>query len=693
MTETARPLTTNVDEGRREPEPWWQSPFRMFQTNLREPDALMDVDATLDQIEEHGADVWLVNAGGIISFYPSQLPFQSVNPYLRQRPSGDLLADAVAAARRRGIRVMARIDFSKVTAAVAKQHPEWWYIDPSGEPQVYQGLTSMCPLGAYYQQRAFDVIDEVIARYGVDGFFFNWFSFNEVDYSGRYRGVCHCRSCHSRFAAETDGLELPDSPQHPHYDRWLGFASTALNELSAAFRAHVAAADPGAALILGQSADIVFHEANNAIGRELWPFRTAASVSAHKSLSPEKPVLVNAVSFIDMPYRLAGEQAEHFGVYLVQAIARGAVPSTYIMGAPGDIDYPNLPVAGEVTRFHRDNNDVYEHLEQHGDVALVYPDRLRLTGSAHQSATEEFRGLYLALQEKQRSFDVIAAEDIPAIEAAGSLTHAAVLLPDIGALSDAQVEALERYLHSGGTVLSTGSSAIADSGAVQISGPATTVTETIDDRERLRNSYVGDVHADEDVSTAQSARMVPVTGVLRLFNWQGAAARHGHYVTAAPLGPPEKTYGHRVTAHPGWAELPVGDGTSIRIPFTPGRTYRETSLQVVRDHVLRTLEGRRRTGVVVQTAEQVEVITSRSAGRTVVHLINMSGLRRQGYGPALPIFGTRLHLDDVPTAVVSRRTGERLAVEFDGTGRASALLPELREFDVVVIEHTKENRE
>ena len=83
---------------------WWHEPFDMFQTNLREIDALLDVETVLDAIQEHGAGVWLLNVGGILSHFPSTLPFQSRNPLLEERPGGDLVGDAIEAAHRRGVR-------------------------------------------------------------------------------------------------------------------------------------------------------------------------------------------------------------------------------------------------------------------------------------------------------------------------------------------------------------------------------------------------------------------------------------------------------------------------------------------------------------------------------------------------------------------------------------------------------------
>src|SRR5690606_29068319 len=194
---------------------WWHEPFRACQTNLREIDAGLDVERGLDQIEGRGANAWLLSVGGIVSNYPTDRPTQTRNPARAERPSGDLVGDAVAAAHARGIRLLARMDFSKVDRRRAEEHPEWCFVGPDGEWQTYNGLTSVCPSGPYYQREAFAVVDEVLSRYDVDGFFFNWASYNERDYSGRYRGVCRCLSCARAF-----GAPLPTGPDDPAYPRW-----------------------------------------------------------------------------------------------------------------------------------------------------------------------------------------------------------------------------------------------------------------------------------------------------------------------------------------------------------------------------------------------------------------------------------------------------------------------------------------
>jgi hypothetical protein len=55
---------------------WWQRQFRVFQTNLREVDAGLDERKVVTTIKGMGDNIWLLNTGGIVSFYPSKLPFQ-----------------------------------------------------------------------------------------------------------------------------------------------------------------------------------------------------------------------------------------------------------------------------------------------------------------------------------------------------------------------------------------------------------------------------------------------------------------------------------------------------------------------------------------------------------------------------------------------------------------------------------------
>ncbi|MEV0894432.1 alpha-amylase family protein [Promicromonospora sp. NPDC050262] len=671
---------------------WWDEPFQVFQTNLREIDAGLDVERTLDDVERHGANVWLLNVGGILSHYPTGLDFQTRNPHLAGRPGGDLVGDALAAARRRGVRLLARMDFSKVAPAIADAHPDWLYVSPSGERQVFEGLVSVCPSAGYYQERIFDVLDEVLDRYAVDGFFFNWFGFNERDYAGRVHGVCHCAACVVGFREHTGLDRLPDRAGDDGYRRWRGYATATIEALTARVRAHIAARRPDAGLILGTAADVLFHEANNAIGRTLWPYATGEAVSALRSSRPGKPVLVNAVAFWDMPYRLADEQPEMLGQYLAQAISRGANPSTYIMGPTGGIAYGGLDSAAAVTRFHRDHRREYTGLAPAAEVGLVRPDPLDDDGR-HGTGTAEHRGLLTGLVERHVPFDVVP---VGALETQDVDARFRVLvLPDLPSLPPGVVAALDRFVRGGGSLVATGRSGIGADGSVVDWFPGERQVEVVVDRDALKSSYVrldgaareaGGRAADE----VEGAVLVPRHGRHHRLAWRSDVVGRYLLIESAPYGPPEKAYGHVPGTEHVAGERRHGAGTVVQLSWVAGTAYLDTRLTRIRDvavdlvveRLLDRPEGR--LPVTVEAPEQVEVVVGRSAAGLVVHLLNHSGQRGNGYGPAVPV-----HHVTVRAAGLAGRAARTLA------GAASVLddgedllvrIADVAELEVVVIE-------
>lgn len=625
---------------------WWREPFRMFQTNLREVDAGLDVERVLDYLEEFGANAWLISVGGILSNYPTDLDFQTRNPHLAERPSGDLIGDAVAAARRRGVRVLARMDFSKIDHRRAEAHPEWCFVSPSGEPQVYNGLTSVCPSGDYYQVKLFEVIGEVLDRYEIDGFFLNWMSFNEVDYSRRYWGVCQCLACARRF-----GEELPEGPDSPNYGRWREFARDTLEDLNARIRAEIARRRPQAALILGEHADIVFHEANNAVGRPLWHHRTSEHVSAAKSYRPQVPVLVNSVGFVDMPYRMAGEEPYHFAQYLLQAISRGAIPSTYIMGTPDDSPYECLGIAGEITRFHRDHAGLYRDLVSEARTLLVRPE----------GDTAEFQGLYLALLERHIPFDVLPVDKLPVSDLSRYRT---VVLPDLGPLAGPEV--LDAYAESGGTVLATGSSGFEVDRSQLACLPAARRLASWDSEESVRSLHLRGERG-----------MVPVIGAFHVIEPAEQAETGLYALSRARYGPPEKCHGHHETAHPGWLSRPYGRGRGVLLPWTVGRGYRESGLSAHRD----LFADHAGPGLETGLPEQVEIVPARSGEAKVIHLLNRSGDADQRFRRPVPIAPAWLEL---PWPGEWRAYALRAGRELEIDGRR-VRLPGIDLYEVIVL--------
>lgn len=662
--------------------PWWHTPFRTFQTNLREIDAGMDVEAALDAIEEHGADTWLLSVGGILANHPSRLASQTVNPHLAERPSGDLVGDATAAAQARGIRVLARMDFSKIDAARAERHPEWCFVSPEGEPQLYNGYRSVCPSGEYYQREMFDIVAEVLEKYPVSGFFFNWMSFNEVDYSRRYRGVCHCEACRRGVAAAAPGVPLPRGPEDPGYGRWKEYSDGVLTDLHRRMQAHVRELAPQAALIQGDRADITFHEANNAVGRELWHQATADAVDAARSQDPARPVFVNAVAFVDMPYRWAGEDPRHLEQYAVQSIAHGAQPSTYIMGTPAHSPFPALAASARITRFHRDHQAEYTGLVPTARTALVRP-------AGTDRARAEFEGWHAALSEAHVPASVLRPAGLAALDRE---RFDLVILPDLGALPAPALTAVRVFAADGGTVITTGSTAWAD-GAHQLDpGGAHLHQKAVFDTEESLRSLHLDLAASLGSSTDGAGGgpvHVPALGEFRALGLPGptrgggagqagteqlGAGQGGWPVLGRALyGPPEKCFGNQPTGHPGrvsW-RVAAGDagvhvpgrradsggsavgatdggvgGTVVVIPWLPGLVLREVGASAVGRALaaLVTEAGGAHLRWATTLPDHVRIVPGRGAHGPLIHLLNRSGERPQRFVDPAPTAPSALEM-------------------------------------------------
>jgi hypothetical protein len=107
-------------------EPWQNKVRRVGQTNMTEHDpAVMNVEEWADYWHSCKVDVVFVSVTGILAFYPSKVPFHRHGKFLDGR---DFFGECAAAAKKRGIRVVARMspDLNWGDAGGALEaHPEW----------------------------------------------------------------------------------------------------------------------------------------------------------------------------------------------------------------------------------------------------------------------------------------------------------------------------------------------------------------------------------------------------------------------------------------------------------------------------------------------------------------------------------------------------------------------------------------
>lgn len=673
----------------------------MYQTNLREIDAGLDVDVVLDRIEWLGANTWLLNTAGIVADFPSRLPFQYPSPWLNERPSGDLIADALSGAHARGVRVVSRCDFSKIQATIAAEHPDWCFRHRDGSPQIYNGLYSVCPSGEYYQERIFDIVGEVLDRYEVDGFFFNMFGFNVRDYSGVDHGVCQCDSCQDRFGARfNDRLPERADLSDDRYLRWLEFTRITLDDISARVRSFVKERRSDAALFLRVGSDVAMREVNNAVDRPqpLWTSWAGEVAREVRAAAQLRPILVHCVLFLDIPYRFAPEQPGLVAFELLQALANGANLSAYLMGIGAELGMSNLAIVREVFHFHRDHEELYKGLRSAATIAVVRSQASeewygRDLGTAR--VRDEYRGLYELLTELHLPFDIIVDEDLEELDATGALARYEVLvLPNVAAVSDAQAAVLDSFVERGGGVVATyetgwyqreGSRrrrvALRSLGVERMAYRRDTIAEA-------RSSYFRVGGADE-IEGLEASHLVAVDEAVLQVEASASAKPKLELIPPSRYGPPERCYWDTTTTHPGLLLNNYGQGMSAYLPWGLGSLYHRLNLPEYRKIIKSSLDAVRANGPQIETnaPPQVEVVVGESeGGQQVIHLINYSGQRGRAFFDPIEVRDIRLGLRATTGMKVARAEvlGEDLAVEFS-EGRTWVTLPRLSLFEVIVL--------
>src|SRR5262249_24325651 len=103
--------------------PWYALMRRCGQINFNERDPIaMDVNAWADYWASLKVDAVLIIGGGIVAFYPTQVPYHHRSQFLGSR---DLFGEMAAALEKRNLRVVARMDCNYAYEEALNAHPEW----------------------------------------------------------------------------------------------------------------------------------------------------------------------------------------------------------------------------------------------------------------------------------------------------------------------------------------------------------------------------------------------------------------------------------------------------------------------------------------------------------------------------------------------------------------------------------------
>ena len=155
-------------------EPWQQKIRRVGQSNMTEHDpAVMNIEEWADYWHSAEADIVFISVTGILAFYPSKVKFHRHGKFLNGR---DFFGECVAAAKKRNMRVVARMSPDLNWGDALEAHPEWAMRNKDGSVQFSDEeprLFKTCMFSTYMDDYVPAIMREINSLYDVDCFYTN----------------------------------------------------------------------------------------------------------------------------------------------------------------------------------------------------------------------------------------------------------------------------------------------------------------------------------------------------------------------------------------------------------------------------------------------------------------------------------------------------------------------------------------
>lgn len=654
---------------------WLRQPVRVFQHLLRERDAIgLDPAALIDEARAMQAEAYVSMGAGFSAWYPSALTSQQVNPHLE----GDFLGDVVAAAHRHGIKAIARVDISKGRAAWLGRDPEWFVQQPDGAPKLIWEMPQTCATGPFWQREAFAMLNEMLARYRVDGFFFNYFNVAQ----------CHCPRCQATVRTAT-GADVPKPGERsPAYERWRQrFLADYLRRVRDFVReraAHVAlipyhhVREGWSYRAMAAHTDIVSAQCSNPVvvnpidPQPQWTHWAAEEALLARAVKPDAaPMLVHSGSAF-FASRQTAIPAGRMIRSLAQAIAHGASPMPAINGRLAQDDPRTIAPLRDFARQHARNESWYRDLRSRARVAILRsqdsidwgPDRGKLAGDPHVPGhVAEFRGTYEMVAALRHPCDVLPDGGIRLEELR---RYAAVIAPAVSCLGAEDAAALDAFVAEGGTLIVTADFAAADGDGGKRTAPALACLPA---RPGEPRTIFGAYFKLADATLRARLENIPHIGADGVF-WapQLTDARHDLRL----IGPfrnnaPEFTLVEGDGSEPGLIRRAHGKGEAIWLPWRIGalhHLFAITDYAAILGHLLEPAIGA--PPIRTDAPVAVECILYGHPLGAVLHLLNGAAAQTKPLIATVPLAGFEVAVATEATQAIRLDTGAPLPTSHDG---------------------------
>ena len=454
---------------------WYDRPMRWAQLAFVEDDpGNYDQQFWLDYFRSVHADAACLSAGGVVAFYPTEIPLQQRSAWLGDRDSfGDLLAGCRAI----GMNVIARTDAHACWQKVFDAHPDWIRVDAGGQPVRHPSdprYWETCALGPYNFDFMTSVHEEIMRMYKPDGIFTNRWAGS---------GMCYCQHCRENFGAAS-GLDLPrtNNPQEPARKQYIVWRQNRLFDLWRLWNQKIRAINPGASYIAnaggGALSDLDMKTINDLApimvadrqGRRglMAPWANGKNGKEYRATMGDKAIAGMFSVGIEDEHRWKDsvQNGDEIRLWVADGIAQGLRP-WFIKFNAKPIDKRWLPVVKEIFTWHYTNEKYIRNLRPMARVGLVYSQQSATFyggEQAREKIEEPALGFYEALVEARIPFEMVHDHCLDAEHLAPFRT---LILPNIAALSDGQCASLRAFVEGGGGLVASYETSLYDEWGVR----------------------------------------------------------------------------------------------------------------------------------------------------------------------------------------------------------------------------------
>lgn len=687
MKPSVQSTIQSIDPGSYDSTWWNRAPYRLVQTNLREIDATMDVDAYIQSMVDASVSIVLLNVGGIVANYPTELPFHYKNPYME----GDLVGDLINGLHDKGIKVIGRFDFSKINETLAAKKPEWLYVSTEGKNVNYNGQVHTCPNGGYQQEYGMEILEEAITKYPLDGIFFNMIGYTTSDYSGNYYGICQCDNCKNKFQ-EATGHTLPVKADmnDPVFREYSTFKKTTSEKLFKEIGNHIKKLDPSIMINTYSDAGVDMIASESATGLDPgyeWNYsatdNTKRILGSYKDRSPGNLLIY----FQAIGYRHVGTSPNMAKVWMLENMLHGAPLGFVVIGTL--VNYEDrifIPTLNDLYGFHKTNEKLFTNLQAVNKIALIRGER------------DEYEGMIKLLTEEHIMYDIIDPSVIGSERIPRKLKeYEAIILGNVVNMDDNLVSHIDDYVKNGGKMLTTGFTSTKDAFDTPMNRlrlQSLGVMPSFETFHQSKSTYLK-ISEEDKVSLGQEefkdfSIMMMYSDFLKCRPKEGAQG-YMKFLPETMFGPPEKSYytEEDITDFPGVISNAFGKGRSVFIPWELGSQYHFKGHYMHKKLFVSALQNllKIERTIVTDASPLIELthLANLNGAYEWLGMINHSGQIGSSFGGPVSIHNTKIRFKPVKPIKNLKLMRSGITLDFkQADGWVECTVPHLGDFEMLL---------